>query len=55
MISLSAPDHSAWQLGGYLGNLRMSETTYLTVKAGVRKAEGDSASGYVGAELFLPF
>lgn len=55
LISLSALDHRAWQLGGYLGNLRIGERHYLTVKSGVRKAEGDSASGYVGAELFLPF
>lgn len=55
LISLSAPDHRAWQLGGYLGNLRLGAASYLTVKAGVRKAEGESASGYVGAEFYLPF
>lgn len=54
LISINAPDHRAGQLGGYLGNLRVGAVSYLTVKAGVRKADGDSVSGYVGAEFYLP-
>lgn len=55
VIRLSAPDHRAWQLGSYLGNLRLDQDLYLTFKAGVRKASGESVRGYIGAEFYRAF
>lgn len=55
LISVRAPDHQAWQLGGYLGNLRLGEALYLTLKTGARHSEGVGTSAYLGAELYAPF
>lgn len=48
-------NYSAYKVGAFVGNIGLSASTALTLKAGVSKPEDDPASAYLGAEFYIPF
>jgi hypothetical protein len=48
-------NYSAYRVGAFLGNIKLGETSALTLKAGVSQSDADPASMYLGAEFYIPF
>jgi hypothetical protein len=49
------PNYSAYKVGAFFGNIKVGESSALTLKAGVSNPADEPASLYVGAEFFIPF
>jgi hypothetical protein len=47
--------YDAYELGMFVGNIKLGETSALTLKGGVSQSSNESASLYLGAEFYIPF
>lgn len=47
--------YDAYELGVFVGNIMLGETSALTLKGGVSQSSNESASLYLGAEFYIPF
>lgn len=47
--------YDAFKLGVFVGNIKLGETSAVTLKGGVNKTSNESASLYLGAEFYIPF
>ncbi len=48
-------NYRAYKVGAFLGNIKLGTSNALTLKAGMSRTAGVSASSYAGAEFYIPF
>lgn len=48
-------NYSAYKVGAFVGNIMLTPSAALTLKAGVNKPQDAAAALYAGAEFYLPF